>query len=720
MALTIFWPFATLLWKLWPREAPPIPLPDPSRIAVLEPLAVQVSRESFLRLLDGPILILWILASSVLAGLFLMLVVRTRRLRRGWAGEEAGGQKVLFSDDLGPAVVGYIRPEIVLPAWCRELEEQTLGLILDHELEHLRAGDLRLMITAGVLPVLFPWHLPLWWQFKRLRTAVESDCDLRVVRRYPERIRPYMELLLQVGGREPRLAALVAMLSEPEETLERRIRIMTMPFPKKPWLRAAFLTAVGGILVAVACWAPTPSEAPEEATDALAIELPPELEIPSASRSAPTVVIPPTPVEILKGEGSASQQAGDMAGAPTFTPFTVRPDIKNRSEVSRALEREYPPLLKDAGIGGTVQVWFFIDASGEVQRLMVKESSGHKALDEAALRVGGTLAFTPAMNRDEAVPVWISLPITFASDGQAKEAPDQAKETPLDALKHFVAVTAQYLRDWIDGILHGDGTAEKTETAVETAPAAPSADAAYPAAGIAAAPTFTPYTVRPDIKNRSDVARALEREYPPLLKDAGIGGTIQVWFFIDETGRVRRIQVNESSGHKALDEAALRVAGAIEFTPAFNKTEAVPVWISLPITFTTRGSSSGENSSATTKPEGPAPPGEVADRNIEAAPTFTPYTVRPDIRNRAEVAKALEEAYPPLLRDAGIGGTAQVWFFIDQTGAVKKTQLNESTGHQALDEAALEVARAIRFTAALNQDQPVPVWISLPITFSVR
>jgi len=102
------------------------------------------------------------------------------------------------------------------------------------------------------------------------------------------------------------------------------------------------------------------------------------------------------------------------------------------------------------------------------------------------------------------------------------------------------------------------------------------------------APTFTPYTVRPDIKNRSAVASALQQEYPPLLRDAGIGGTTQVWFLIDAEGVVRKTQVNESSGHEALDQAALNVANAIEFTPALKEDEKVPVWISLPITFTTR------------------------------------------------------------------------------------------------------------------------------------
>ena len=72
------------------------------------------------------------------------------------------------------------------------------------------------------------------------------------------------------------------------------------------------------------------------------------------------------------------------------------------------------------------------------------------------------------------------------------------------------------------------------------------------------------------------------------------------------------------------------------------------------------------------------------------------------------------------MRDAGIGGTAQIWFFIDEEGTVQRTQIAESSGHKALDDAALLVAEGIQFTPALNQEKPVPVWISLPITFTTR
>jgi len=49
-----------------------------------------------------------------------------------------------------------------------------------------------------------------------------------------------------------------------------------------------------------------------------------------------------------------------------------------------------------------------------------------------------------------------------------------------------------------------------------------------------------------------------------------------------------KTQVAESSGHQALDDAALLVADIIQFSPALNRDKRVPVWISVPINFTTR------------------------------------------------------------------------------------------------------------------------------------
>ena len=98
---------------------------------------------------------------------------------------------------------------------------------------------------------------------------------------------------------------------------------------------------------------------------------------------------------------------------PQFTPFTVAPALTNREEARVALLREYPAELRDQGIGGRATVWMHVTVEGRAEYLQIDESSGSAALDAAALRVADVFEFTPAMNRDRRIPVWISLPITF-------------------------------------------------------------------------------------------------------------------------------------------------------------------------------------------------------------------------------------------------------------------------------------------------------------------
>ena len=117
----------------------------------------------------------------------------------------------------------------------------------------------------------------------------------------------------------------------------------------------------------------------------------------------PVADLPPPPVNVVT----------DISAAPVFTPFTVAPAILNVPEVQRMMVLRYPVLLRDAGIGGTVRVYFFIDEEGIVQDYRVDQTSGHKALDDAALAVADVYRFSPALNRDRRVSVWVSFPITF-------------------------------------------------------------------------------------------------------------------------------------------------------------------------------------------------------------------------------------------------------------------------------------------------------------------
>ncbi|HSJ24414.1 MAG TPA: energy transducer TonB [Longimicrobiales bacterium] len=165
-----------------------------------------------------------------------------------------------------------------------------------------------------------------------------------------------------------------------------------------------------------------------------AIEIPDQIEIPpppeQIARPATPVIsdvaiddditIAPTtfdanPIENLPPPPSSSGGDADISRAPTFTPMTVRPELRNQSEVQRALVRNYPPLLRDAGIGGTPVVWFFIDEEGRVINTQLSKSSGHAALDEAAMNVAQVMRFSPALNRDRRVQVWVEIPIVFSA-----------------------------------------------------------------------------------------------------------------------------------------------------------------------------------------------------------------------------------------------------------------------------------------------------------------
>jgi TonB family protein len=165
-----------------------------------------------------------------------------------------------------------------------------------------------------------------------------------------------------------------------------------------------------------------------------AIDLPPEVTIPpppeqiarpatpvvSATDIDDDITIAPTtfdanPIENLPPPPTASSGDGDISRAPTFTPMTVRPELRNQAEVQRALVRNYPPLLRDAGIGGTPVMWFFIDENGRVLRTQLSRSSGYPALDEAANNVAQIMQFSPALNRDRRVQVWVEIPIVFTA-----------------------------------------------------------------------------------------------------------------------------------------------------------------------------------------------------------------------------------------------------------------------------------------------------------------
>lgn len=215
----------------------------------------------------------------------------------------------------------------------------------------------------------------------------------------------------------------------------------------------------------------------------------------------------------------------------------------------------------------------------------------------------------------------------------------------------------------------------------------------------------------------------IAKHYPPVLRNAGIGGEVTVQARIHASGRVERLGVVKSSGRPELDAAALKVLNDMALFPSRTPNGA-PQNVVENFNLVFDPTRKIVNELVPTRRSAPAgvmiPDDGPSKIRVSERPTFTPYTERPELANREQVSRALGDSYPPALRNAGIGGTATLWLLLDETGAVRKTEIKTSTGRSELDAAAEKVGMAMKFKPARNGAEPVPVWIALPIVFNAQ
>ena len=184
----------------------------------------------------------WLAASAVSA---LGLVATQRRLRRrlgGCRSRIVDGEPVLVSSDFGPAVVGVVRPRIVLPEWALAMRDADRRIIVAHETEHRQARDPLLAAVALVTVAALPWNAALWWQLRRLRLAIEIDCDRRVVARHGHDPHAYGMLLLKAREHASGVTSALAMAA-PRSGLGRRVEALVDGRPRPAVRRWSALAA---------------------------------------------------------------------------------------------------------------------------------------------------------------------------------------------------------------------------------------------------------------------------------------------------------------------------------------------------------------------------------------------------------------------------------------------------------------------------------------------
>lgn len=193
-------------------------------------------------------------------------------------------------------------------------------------------------------------------------------------------------------------------------------------------LGASLIAAVGVHFLVLSLWPPITVDDWDSTT-----EVPPEIVqieeilLPIPPEPVPRPAMPVVGVDVPDDatvEPMSFREARELPPPPPpptdvgpdtrpFVPFEVGPRLTNADQFQRALLRAYPAALRDAGAGGVVVLQAYISEEGRVLEATVAGSSGYARLDEAALGLVDVMRFSPAMNRDRKVAVWVELPIEF-------------------------------------------------------------------------------------------------------------------------------------------------------------------------------------------------------------------------------------------------------------------------------------------------------------------
>src|SRR5258708_3080283 len=178
------------------------------------------------------------------------------RARGGGVGAVAGAG-VYIARGVGPGVVGLLRPRIVIPRWLTESPSVCQELVIAHEQAHLARHDPQILTLALFLLVVMPWNVPLWWQLRRLRRAIEVDSDARALEKGLD-LEKYRQMLTDVSRRPSAYFAMAASTPDAPSLLQQRMRLMIDPAHRGP-VAAPMFVLLAFALVAVAAQVTPPN-----------------------------------------------------------------------------------------------------------------------------------------------------------------------------------------------------------------------------------------------------------------------------------------------------------------------------------------------------------------------------------------------------------------------------------------------------------------------------
>lgn len=149
------------------------------------------------------------------------------------------------------------------------------------------------------------------------------------------------------------------------------------------------------------------------------VDIPNEPAMPSDAEIPNDAVRPPVPV--VKQDKETMRVAikpGVVAdGQPSITRGDVEREAYARPQHHLNPPPDYPLMLRQRGIEGTVWLRVRVDRSGLPEQIVLFKTSGYRLFDEAALRAVARWRFKPAKSQGTAMASWVEFPVRFTLQG---------------------------------------------------------------------------------------------------------------------------------------------------------------------------------------------------------------------------------------------------------------------------------------------------------------
>jgi TonB family protein len=287
-----------------------------------------------------------------------------------------------------PMTVGWLHPQILLPAGWREWDKAKLDAVLAHERWHIRRADWAIASVAAINRSLFWFHPLAWWLERTLLTLAEQSSDDAALLETADRAQ-YAQVLWEMAaavraGRGRMVWETMAMAKNAEVHVRiERILDETRKIPVGPSRRwyagllacsLPLMYAAGAVQVARALTGEQPQK-PDQTVAARAsrAETPGPDQAPKPAARQVSKAVTPAP--------AAHPSGTDPTPAPE-TPAPQQPEAFAELTPVTRVAPNYPRLAQVTGAKGTVEMIATVGTDGHVRA--VKLIRGGPMLQKAA------------------------------------------------------------------------------------------------------------------------------------------------------------------------------------------------------------------------------------------------------------------------------------------------------------------------------------------------